>query len=75
MSIADARVYTRKSGSRQFVEIELAFPAGRTLAEIDATSTRIEESLASGVPGLRFRVVPVVAAGRHPVLAATQHAE
>jgi len=55
-------VYTRKSGARRFVEIELAFPAGRTLAEIEATSARIEESLAAGVPGLRFRVVPVVAA-------------
>lgn len=56
-------VYTRKSGSRRFVEIELAFPAGRTLAEIDATSAHIEESLEAGVPGLRFRVVPVVEPG------------
>jgi cation diffusion facilitator family transporter len=56
-------VYTRKSGSRQFVEIELAFPAQRTLAEIEATSARIRESLEAGVPGLRFRVVPVVEPG------------
>jgi cation diffusion facilitator family transporter len=54
-------VYTRSSGKRRFVEIELAFPRDRTLGEIAAIGARMEEDLAGEMPGLRFRIVPTPA--------------
>jgi ferrous-iron efflux pump FieF len=56
-------LYTRASGKLRFVEIELVFPGERTLDEIDALSTAMEEALAAEMPGLTFRIIPVGAAG------------
>ncbi len=55
-------LYTRASGKRQFVEIELHFAGERTLDEIDVLSADMEASLAEEIPGLTFRIIPVVAA-------------
>ena len=56
-------LYTRSSGKRRFVEIELAFAGERTLDELMALSAHMEEALAAGVPELTFRVIPVLARG------------
>ena len=40
-------------------EIELVFPGERTLDEIAALSTAMEEGLAAEMPGLTFRIIPV----------------
>jgi len=55
-------LYTRASGKRRFVEIELVFPGERTIDEIAALSTAMEEGLAAEMPGLTFRIIPVGAA-------------
>jgi cation diffusion facilitator family transporter len=53
-------VHTRASGKRRVVEVEVAFPASYTLGELDLLRTSMERSLAAGVPGLDFRIVPLV---------------
>jgi ferrous-iron efflux pump FieF len=52
-------LYSRSSGKRRFVEIELTFPGTRTLAEITALAARMEGALTTELPELTFRVIPV----------------
>jgi cation diffusion facilitator family transporter len=52
-------LYTRASGNRRFVEIELGFDGERTVEHVHALSRHMERDLADEVPGLRFRIVPV----------------
>jgi len=52
-------VYTRASGKRQFVEIELGFAGESTLRQIEDLSEAMEEELARELPGLTFRIIPV----------------
>jgi ferrous-iron efflux pump FieF len=52
-------VYTRASGKRQYVEIELGFAGETTLRRIEDLSEAMEEELARELPGLTFRIVPV----------------
>ncbi len=51
-------LYTRASGRRHIVEVELSFPASYTVGELDALSASMQEALAASLPGLEFRVVP-----------------
>jgi cation diffusion facilitator family transporter len=52
-------LYTRTSGNRRFVEIELGFDGERTVEHVHMLSRHMERDLAAEVPGLRFRIVPV----------------
>jgi cation diffusion facilitator family transporter len=52
-------LYTRTSGNRRFVEVELGFDGERTVEHVHALSRHMERDLAEEVPGLRFRIVPV----------------
>jgi cation diffusion facilitator family transporter len=52
-------LYTRTSGNRRFVEIELGFDGERTVEHVHMLSRHMERDLAEQVPGLRFRIVPV----------------
>ena len=51
-------LYTRTSGNRRFVEVELGFDDDRTVGHVSALSRHMERDLAADVPGLRFRIVP-----------------
>lgn len=51
-------VYSRASGKRRFVEIELGFAGEQTVKHIRALSRRMEKDLAAEVPGLAFRIIP-----------------
>lgn len=51
---------TRSSGKRRVVEIELAFPAARTVGELEGLAAGMQSALATDVPGLQFRIVPFV---------------
>jgi ferrous-iron efflux pump FieF len=52
-------LYTRTSGNRRFVEVELGFDGDRTVEHVHRLSRHMERDLAEEVPGLRFRIVPV----------------
>jgi ferrous-iron efflux pump FieF len=52
-------LYTRSSGNRRFVEIELGFDGERSVEHVHVLSRHMERDLAAEVPGLRFRIVPV----------------
>ena len=52
-------LYTRSSGKRRFVEVELTFSGERTLGEITALSRHMEEALTAELPELTFRIIPV----------------
>jgi cation diffusion facilitator family transporter len=52
-------LYTRASGNRRFVEIELGFDGDRTVEHVRRLSRHMQRELADEVPGLRFRIVPV----------------
>jgi cation diffusion facilitator family transporter len=52
-------LYTRSSGNRRFVEVELGFDGERSVEHVHRLSRRMERTLAEEVPGLRFRIVPV----------------
>jgi ferrous-iron efflux pump FieF len=52
-------VYSRASGKRRFVEIELGFDGERTVEHVHVLSRHMEQDLAAEVPGLHFRIVPV----------------
>ena len=52
-------VYSRLSGNRRFVEIELGFNGDRTLEHVHVLSRHMEQDLATEVPGLHFHIVPV----------------
>jgi cation diffusion facilitator family transporter len=51
-------LYTRTSGNRRFVEVELGFDGERTVDHVRRLSRHMERDLAADVPGLRFRIVP-----------------
>jgi cation diffusion facilitator family transporter len=55
-------IFTRTSGKARFVELELLFPAGRTLGEVKTLAMAMERDLAKEIPGLNFRIIPVAAA-------------
>jgi cation diffusion facilitator family transporter len=52
-------LYTRSSGNKRFVEVELGFDGDRTVEHVHMLSRHMERDLAEQVPGLRFRIVPV----------------
>lgn len=52
-------VFSRSSGNRHFVEIELGFAGGQTIAHIQTLSRGMEKDLAAEVPGLSFRIIPM----------------
>ena len=52
-------LYTRSSGNRRFVEVELGFDGERSVEHVHVLSRHMERDLAAEVPGLRFRIVPV----------------
>jgi len=52
-------VYTRSSGTRRFVEIELGFDGEKSLEHVHVLSRQMEQALAAELPGLHFRIVPV----------------
>ena len=53
-------VFSRASGSRRFVEIEMGFAPGQTIEHVQALSLRMEKDLAAEVPGLSFKIFPMV---------------
>lgn len=55
-------IYTRTSGKEKCVELELFFPADRTLGDIQALDKAMEQSLVKELPGLKFRVIPLTLA-------------
>ncbi len=68
-------LYTRTSGNRRFVEVELGFDGDRTVEHVHALSRHMERDLAEEVPGLRFRIVPVWWPGEPAGEAAAEPAE
>ncbi len=52
-------IFSRSSGNRRFVEIELGFAGGQTIAHIQKLSHGMEKDLAAEVPGLTFRIIPM----------------
>ena len=52
-------LFTRASGNRRIVEVELGFDGERTVDHVHTLSRHMERDLTSEVPGLRFRIVPV----------------
>ncbi len=52
-------LFTRASGNRRIVEVELGFDGERTVDHVRTLSRHMERDLTSEVPGLRFRIVPV----------------
>lgn len=52
-------VFTRSSGTRRFVEIELEFDGGRTVEYVLNLSRQMEDELAADIPGLAFRIIPI----------------
>ena len=63
-------LYTRASGNRRFVEVELGFDGERSVEHVHTLSRHMERDLAEQVPGLRFRIVPVWGAEEPAVAAA-----
>lgn len=53
-------IYTRTSGKERFVELELFFSENRTLGDIYMLQKDMEQSLIKKLPGLRFRINPVM---------------
>jgi len=51
-------VYTRSSGTRRFVEIELGFDGQQTVEYVRTLSRHVEEELAANIPGLAFTIIP-----------------
>lgn len=52
-------MYSRSSGNRKYVEVELAFPADKPLGEILSMSSRMEHDLETQMNGLTFRIIPI----------------
>jgi divalent metal cation (Fe/Co/Zn/Cd) transporter len=58
-------LYTRSSGNRRFVEIELGFDDEQTVGHVQGLGRRMEAALTAELPGLDFRIVPIAdAAGQ-----------
>jgi ferrous-iron efflux pump FieF len=52
-------LYTRSSGKRRFVEIELGFDGEKSVEHVHVLSRHMEQALVAELPGLHFRIVPV----------------
>ena len=52
-------IFSRSSGNRRFVEIEMGFAGNQTIENIQALSRAMEKDLAAEVPGLSFRIFPM----------------
>lgn len=52
-------LYTRSSGKRRFVEVELGFDGEKSVEHVHVLSRHMEQALTEELPGLRFRIVPV----------------
>ena len=52
-------LYTRASGKRRFVEIELGFDGEKSVEHVHVLSRHMEKALAEELPDLHFRIVPV----------------
>jgi len=52
-------LYTRSSGTRRFVEVELGFDGEKSVEHVHVLSRHMEKALAEELPGLHFRIVPV----------------
>ncbi len=52
-------LFTRSSGKRRFVEIELGFAYEQTVGHVQELSQHMEAALGAELPDLTFRVVPV----------------
>jgi len=55
-------IYSRTSGNEKFVELELLFPADKTLKDIQGLAKTMEKDLVRKLPGLKFRIIPVTPA-------------
>ena len=53
-------IFSRASGNRRFVEIELGFAGDQTLAHLQTLSRLMEDDLAAEIPGLSFKIFPMV---------------
>ncbi len=53
-------VFSRASGNRRFVEIEMGFASGQTIEQVQALSRLMEQDLTAEVPGLSFKIFPMV---------------
>ena len=60
------RLYTRRSGKRAVVEMELAFGPGTTLVQVRELERRMGDRLAGVLPDVTFRVLPTVAEPERP---------
>ena len=52
-------LYSRTSGKRHIVEIELVFPGDSMLSDLEGLGAVMERELEREVPGLTFRIVPL----------------
>lgn len=52
-------VYSRASGKRRFVEIELGFDGDKTVEHVHCLSRHMERDLGEELPDLHFHIVPV----------------
>lgn len=52
-------IFTRSSGKVRYVELELVFPACRTIGEIQTLSSVMARDLAEELPGLNFKIIPM----------------
>ena len=52
-------LFTRSSGTRRFVEIELGFDGEKSVEHVHVLSRHMEQALLAELPGLHFRIVPV----------------
>ena len=59
-------LYSRSSGKRRFVEVELMLAGTCTLDEIAALAAHMEGELTAELPELTFRVIPVSSTAPRP---------
>jgi cation diffusion facilitator family transporter len=52
-------VFTRQSGNRRYVEIELGFDGEKTVEHVHNLSRHMEQDLGAELPSLYFHIVPV----------------
>jgi len=64
-------LYTRSSGNRRFVEIELGFDGAKSVEHVQGLSRRMEAALTAELPGLDFRIVPIADAAGQDAPSAT----
>ncbi len=52
-------VFSRASGNRRFVEIEMGFAPSQTIEHVQELSRQMEQDLTTEVPGLSFKIFPM----------------